>query len=583
MWKLLKNMKEYRRESVCAPLFKLLEACFDLMVPLVMARIIDVGIRNQDVGCILRLCLLMVGLGLVGLACSVTAQYFSAKAACGFAAKIRSALFRHIQAFSFTEMDEAGTSTLITRMTSDINQIQSGVNLFLRLFMRSPFIVFGAMIMAFTIDVRAALVFVVVIPLLCVIVFGIMLIGIPLYRRVQEQLDRVLRVTRENLEGVRVIRAFRREREETESFESENGLLVKIQLFSGRISALMNPLTYVVINGGLVALLYVGAFRVDSGAISQGSVVALVNYMSQILVELVKLANLIITVTRAIACGNRVEAVMERPVGTETIGDADPADFETPAAAVPAVEFDHVSMRYRGAGDDALTDISFEAKRGQTIGIIGGTGSGKTSLVHLIPRFYDVREGSVRVDGVDVRSWPSDKLREKVGIVMQKAVLFQGTIRSNLLWGNPSATDEELLEALRTAQADDIAGTAEDLDLAVEQDGRNFSGGQRQRLSIARALVRRPEILILDDSASALDFATDARLRQALAALQSGDRADMTVFIVSQRTSSIAQADQILVLEDGREAGIGTHEELLENCDVYRETHEAQFPKEVRA
>ncbi len=581
MQKLLKYMKEYRKEAVSAPLFKLLEACFDLMVPLVMARIIDVGIRNQDFSYILRMCLLMVALGVIGLACSVTAQYFSAKAACGFTAKIRSELFRHIQSFSFSEMDKAGTSTLITRMTSDLNQLQTGVNLFLRLFMRSPFIVIGAMVMAFTIDFRSALVFVVVIPLLCVIVFGIMLIGIPLYRKVQEHLDAVLRLTRENLEGVRVIRAFRREEKEIKDFEKENGLLVKIQLFSGRISALMNPLTYVVINAGLVALLYVGAIRVNAGAITQGSLVALVNYMSQILVELVKLANLIITVTRAIACGNRVEDVMERPAGMEIREDLRPAKSKTQAETVPAVEFDHVSMRYSEGADEALTDVDFKAGRGQTVGIIGGTGSGKSTLVHLIPRFYDVSAGSVRVDGVDVRAYSPDKLRADIGIVMQKAVLFQGTIRSNLIWGNSSASDEELLRALKTAQAEDIAGDEEELDKKVEQDGRNFSGGQRQRLTIARALVRHPKILILDDSASALDFATDARLRRALNSLKSEE--DMTVFIVSQRTSSIAQADQILVLDDGRVAGIGTHEELLENCVIYREIHEAQFPKEVRA
>ncbi|MCC8136968.1 MAG: ABC transporter ATP-binding protein/permease [Clostridiales bacterium] len=639
MWKLLKYLKAYRKEAVCAPLFKLLEASFELLVPLVMARIIDVGIKNQDTAYILRMCALMVALGVIGLACSVTAQYFSAKAAVGFSEKLREVLFAHVQALSFTEMDEIGTSTLITRMTSDINQVQSGVNLFLRLFMRSPFIVFGAMIMAFTIDVKAALVFVVVIPVLCVIVFGIMLISIPLYRRVQERLDRVVRLTRENLLGVRVIRAFCREPQEIKDFDESNDMLVKVQLLSGRISALMNPMTYVVVNVGLIALLYVGAQRVDSGAITQGSVVALVNYMSQILVELVKLANLIITVTKAIACGNRIQTVLEVPTGSvppiaeqfsnaarDLAGAAKPSpggslvlrtgktaradsaagmgnrlnqmktDAETDADL--AVSFDHVTFCYRGAGADALEDLTFTAKRGETIGIIGGTGSGKTSLVSLIPRFYDVTGGSVSVNGRDVRDYEPEELRAKVGIVMQKPVLFKGTIRSNLLWGNEDATEEDMLEAIRAAQAEDVVLAHADevktangtlskdtdavllagLDAPVEQEGRNFSGGQKQRLTIARALVRHPEILILDDSASALDFATDARLRRAIRKLNMRNGA-MTVFIVSQRTSSIAHADQIIVLEDGRVAGIGTHEELLKTCKVYQETHYAQFPK----
>lgn len=627
MWKLLKYLKEYRKESICAPLFKLLEASFELLVPLVMAWIIDVGIKNQDTAYILRMCLLMVALGVIGLACSVTAQYFSAKAAVGFSTKLREVLFAHIQALSFTEMDDIGTSTLITRMTSDINQVQSGVNLFLRLFMRSPFIVFGAMIMAFTIDAKAALVFVVVIPVLCVIVFGIMLISIPMYRRVQERLDRVVRLTRENLLGVRVIRAFCREPQEIRDFDEKNDALVKVQLLSGRISALMNPMTYVVVNVGLIALLYVGASRVDAGIITQGSVVALVNYMSQILVELVKLANLIITVTKAIACGNRIQAVLEVPVGMESALDAsslkeqlDEIHAESRSEAA-AVSFDHVVFRYRGAGADALDDLTFIAKRGETIGIIGGTGSGKTSLVSLIPRFYDVSAGCVRVNGQDVREYAPDELRRKVGIVMQKPVLFKGTIHSNLLWGNEDATDEDLIEAIRAAQAEDVlrahgkeaghtAGQKgasvteeeqlrESLDAPVEQEGRNFSGGQKQRLTIARALVHHPEILILDDSASALDFATDARLRAAIRDLNRKTSAEktgpdsglavsekgadtagsMTVFIVSQRTSSIAHADKIIVLEDGRVAGIGTHKDLLETCAVYRETHYSQFPK----
>ncbi|MDO4322292.1 MAG: ABC transporter ATP-binding protein [Lachnospiraceae bacterium] len=606
MWKLLKYMKDYKRESVCAPLFKLLEALFELFVPLVMARIIDVGIKNQDTGYILRMCLLMAALGLIGLVCSITAQYFSAKAAVGFASRLRHELFSHIQGLSFSEMDTIGASTLITRMTSDINQVQSGVNLFLRLFMRSPFIVFGAMVMAFTIDAKAALIFVVVIPVLCVIVFGIMLVSIPIYRRVQERLDRVVGVTRENLQGVRVIRAFCREPEEIEAFESGNAALVRIQLLSGKISALMNPLTYVVINGALLVLLYVGAGRVDAGILMQGSVVALVNYMSQILVELVKLANLIITVTKAIACGNRIQFVMETQSsmqdGNGALGGAAVQDeggsSEEEAVRkengvlggtavqdgsgvlekdLDAVTFENVQFRYAGAGADSLSNISFSVKRGETVGIIGGTGSGKSSLVGLIPRFYDVREGCVKVNGTDVRDYPLEKIRGLVGIVMQKAVLFQGTIRENLLWGNENATEDDLKEALRIAQAEDVVfGAKGGLDTEVEQEGRNFSGGQKQRLTIARALVRKPEILILDDSASALDFATDAKLREAIANLPG----DMTVFIVSQRTSSIQHADKIIVLDDGEMVGIGTHEELLKSCDVYQETYYSQFPKE---
>ena len=603
MWKLLKYMKAYKKEAVCAPLFKLLEALFELFVPLVMAKIIDIGIAQGDRPYIVRMCLLMAALGLIGLVCSITAQYFSAKAAVGFAARLRHELFAHIQSLSFSEMDVHGTSTLITRMTSDINQVQSGTNLFLRLFMRSPFIVFGAMIMAFTIDVKAALVFVVVIPILCVIVFGIMLASIPLYKKVQERLDNVTGMTRENLQGVRVIRAFRQEKKEIETFDAGNEALVKIQMFSGRISALMNPLTYIVINGGLVALLYTGAVRVDGGIITQGAVVALVNYMSQILVELVKLANLIINVTKAIACGNRIQNVMElKPgivsgtagsteAGAERVARPEGADGKmeiqkqaastgksiSEHAQVPKVEFSHVSFRYKNAGADSLTDISFRVEKGQTIGIIGGTGSGKSSLVSLIPRFYDVREGCVKVDGIDVRDYDLQQLRGKVGIVLQKAVLFAGTIRENLLWGNENATEEELKEAIHAAQADEVVFEGKGgLDAVVEQEGRNFSGGQKQRLTIARALVRHPEILILDDSASALDFATDAKLRKAIRELSG----EMTVFIVSQRASTIQYADQILVLDDGEIAGCGTHEELLEHCSVYQETYYSQFPKE---
>lgn len=603
MWKLLKYMKAYKKEAVCAPLFKLLEALFELFVPLVMAKIIDIGIAQGDRPYIVRMCLLMAALGLIGLVCSITAQYFSAKAAVGFAARLRHELFAHIQSLSFSEMDVHGTSTLITRMTSDINQVQSGTNLFLRLFMRSPFIVFGAMVMAFTIDVKAALIFVVVIPILCVIVFGIMLASIPLYKKVQERLDNVTGMTRENLQGVRVIRAFRQEKKEIETFDAGNEALVKIQMFSGRISALMNPLTYIVINGGLVVLLYTGAVRVDGGIITQGAVVALVNYMSQILVELVKLANLIINVTKAIACGNRIQNVMElKPgivsgtagsveAGAERAAKPEGADGKmdiqkqtvstgksvSEHAQMPKVEFSHVSFRYKNAGADSLTDISFRVEKGQTVGIIGGTGSGKSSLVSLIPRFYDVREGCVKVDGIDVRDYDLQQLRGKVGIVLQKAVLFAGTIRENLLWGNENATEEELKEAIHAAQADEVVFDGKGgLDAAVEQEGRNFSGGQKQRLTIARALVRHPEILILDDSASALDFATDAKLRKAIRELSG----EMTVFIVSQRASTIQYADQILVLDDGEIAGCGTHEELLEHCSVYQETYYSQFPKE---
>lgn len=594
MWKLLRYMKGYRKESVCAPLFKLLEALFELFVPLVMAKIIDVGIGNHDKAYIIQMCVLMAALGLIGLICSITAQYFSAKAAVGFASKLRSSLFAHIQSLSFSEMDTIGTSTLITRMTSDVNQVQSGVNLFLRLFLRSPFIVFGAMIMAFTVDAKAAVIFVIVIPVLCVIVFGIMLISIPVYKRVQGRLDKVVGLTRENLQGVRVIRAFCREPQEIRAFEQDNQALVKIQLLSGRISALMNPLTYVAVNAGLLVLLYSGAGRVNEGILMQGSVVALVNYMSQILVELVKLANLIITVTKAIACGNRIQAVFETQTGMESgirekNEEREAQHFEAAESktfmqeaeeAVPMVSFEHVQFCYQGAGADSLTDIDFSVKRGETIGIIGGTGSGKTSLVSLIPRFYDVREGCVKVKGRDVRDYPLDELRGMVGIVMQKAVLFQGTIRENLLWGNENASEEELLAAIRTAQAEDVVfGAKEGLDAPVKQGGRNFSGGQKQRLTIARALVRDPEILILDDSASALDFATDARLRKAVAELPG----DMTVFIVSQRTSSLWHADRILVLEDGEIADIGTHEELLARCAVYQETYYSQFPKEEQS
>ena len=570
MTKLLVYLKDYKKESVLGPLFKLLEASFELIVPLVVASMIDVGIANRDRGYILKMCLIMAALGLIGLTCSVTAQFFAAKAAVGFATKLRHGLFEHIQKLSFSQMDREGTSTLITRITSDINQVQSGVNLVLRLFLRSPFIVFGAMIMAFTVDGKAALIFVVVIPILSVIVFGIMLISIPLYKKVQGALDRVLGITRENLTGVRVIRAFGQEEAEVAKFDGENDALRHVQMVAARISALMNPLTYVVINGGLIALIYVGAVRVEAGILTQGQVVALVNYMSQILVELVKLANLIITVTKAVACGNRIQSILEEPAGMEE------KDSRGDEKLTGCVEFDHVSMRYYEGGEEALTDIHFKAVKGQTIGVIGGTGSGKSSLVNLIPRFYDAEKGSVKVDGVDVKEYDLTALRDKIGVVMQKAVLFHGTIRENLKWGNENASDEELWEALRTAQAEEfVLQKKNQLDEMIEQEGRNLSGGQRQRLSIARALVKKPEILILDDSASALDYATDAALRKSLKEMPG----ETTVFIVSQRASSLMHADTIIVLDDGNVAGMGTHEELLKNCEVYQEIYYSQFER----
>ncbi len=572
MKKLLIYMKDYKKESVLGPLFKLLEASFELFIPLVVASMIDKGIPAGDKGYIWRMCLVMAALGLIGLVCAVTAQYFAARAAVGFATRLRHGLFAHIQSLSFSQMDREGTATLITRMTSDINQVQSGVNLVLRLFLRSPFIVFGAMVMAFTVDVKAALIFVVVIPVLSVIVFGIMLISIPLFKKVQGGLDRVLGITRENLTGVRVIRAFGEEEAEIQKFDRETDALKRMQMVAAQISALMNPLTYVVINGGLVALIYVGALRVEAGILSQGQVVALVNYMSQILVELVKLANLIITVTKAVACGNRIQSVFEIPAGMESPENGSAKEI----TQTGTVEFDHVCLRYHKGGEQALTDIHFKANPGDTIGVIGGTGSGKSSLVHLIPRFYDVEKGSVKVDGQDVREIPLEVLRGKIGIVMQKAVLFQGTIRENLLWGNENATDEELWEALRTAQAEEFVLQKEKgLDEKIEQEGRNLSGGQKQRLSIARALVKKPEILILDDSASALDYATDAALRKSIRSMPG----KTTVFIVSQRASSLLHADQIIVLDDGEAAGMGTHDELLAGCEVYREIYYSQFEK----
>lgn len=560
-----------------APLFKLLEASFELLVPLVMAAVIDKGIAGQDRPYIVRMCLVLVTLGIVGLACSITAQYFAAKAATGFSTALRHSLFEHIQNLSFTEMDRVGNSTLITRMTSDVNQVQSGVNLVLRLFLRSPFIVFGAMIMAFTVDAQAALVFVVTIPLLSIVVFGVMLISMPLYRKVQSNLDKVLLVTRENLSGSRVVRAFNKEEEERERFEECNQTLTDAQKFVGRISGLMNPLTYILVNGGIIVLIYVGALRVDSGVLTQGQVVALINYMSQILVELVKLANLIITVTKAIACGNRIQNVFEMHSEMED-GLLEAGDAAAEERAV--VVFEHVSLTYKEAGAESLSDISFRALRGETIGIIGGTGSGKSSLVNLIPRFYDATNGRILVDGRDVKDYKLEVLRDKIGVVMQKAVLFKGTIAENLRWGKGDATEAELLEALEVSQAKEFVDTKEGgLAFRIEQGGRNLSGGQKQRLTIARALVRKPEILILDDSASALDFATDARLRRAIQEMEDSP----TVFIVSQRAASIQYADKIVVLDDGAMAGIGTHQELLESCPTYQEIYYSQFPKEAGA
>ena len=570
MRKLLRFLKDYKKESILSPLFKLLEASFELFVPLVMAAIIDTGIDNKDGGFILKMCGILILLAIVGLTCSITAQYFAAKAAVGFATKVRHALFDHIQKLSYTEMDTAGTDTMITRMTSDINQAQSGVNMVLRLFLRSPLIVFGAMIMAFTIDVKAALIFVVTIPVLSVVVFGIMIITIPLFRRVQASLDKVLGVTRENLTGSRVIRAFNKEQEEIADFDESNERLTDVQLFVGKISALMNPLTYIIINVALVILIWTGAIQVNIGKISQGEVVALVNYMSQILVELVKLANLIITVTKAIACGNRVQSIFEMET---SMVDGNGSKKEDTGYTV---EFRNVSMRYKGAGADTLTGIDFKAKPGDTIGIIGGTGSGKSSVVNLIPRFYDVTEGQVMVDGMDVREYKITDLRDKIGIVPQKAVLFAGTVRSNLAWGKEDATEEEMQQALSVAQAAEVVDKKDGkLDAEVEQGGKNFSGGQKQRLTIARALVKQPEILIMDDSSSALDYATDAKLRQAIHNMPNRP----TVFIVSQRAASIMYADKIIVLDDGTVAGTGTHEELLKDCSVYQEIYYSQFKR----
>ena len=567
---ILSYLKGYKKECFLSPLFKLLEACFDLTVPLVMAAIINKGIARHDSEYILRYGGVLILLALVGLTCSITAQYFAAKVAVGFAAKLRHGLFAKIESISFREMDEIGTSTMITRMTSDINQIQSGTNMVLRLLLRSPFIVFGAMVMSFTVDVKAAVVFAIVIPLLAIVVFGIMLITMPLYRKVQEKLDHVLGRVRQNLTGVRVIRAFHKEQDEITRFSDENNALTRMQLMVGRISALTNPVTYVMINVALVLLLWKGAVRIDSGHILQGDMVALVNYMSQILVELIKMANCIVLATKAVACGKRLQSVFDMDSSLKIEGEAEPLQQDGAAA----VTFDHVTMSYQGGGDAALENLNFEAKPGQTIGIIGGTGCGKSTLVNLIPRFYDVSEGAVLIDGQDVRSLPLDDLRQSVGIVMQKAVLFQGTIYDNILWGNEDATEEEVIQALKDAQAWEFVSAKEQgIYTKVEQGGRNLSGGQKQRLSIARALVRRPRILILDDSTSALDYATDAKLRKAIRELTYHP----TTFIVSQRTSSICYADEIIVLDDGEVVGIGNHEQLMEQCPVYQEIHQSQF------
>lgn len=576
MGRLLKFLRDYKKESVLAPLFKLLEAFFELLVPLVMANIIDRGIADADMGYIGKMGLCLLTLAVVGLVSSITAQFFAAKAAVGFSTKLRQALFDHIQGLDFTNIDKAGTSTMITRMTSDINQVQSGVNMVLRLFLRSPIIVFGAMIMAFTIDVKSALVFVVAIPLLAIVVFGIMMWTMPLYKKVQSGLDKVLGVTRENLTGVRVIRAFHQEKEEEARFMGFTKALADSQIFVGKISAVMNPVTLCVVNGAIIALIYIGAIQVNVGNLSQGEVVAIINYMSQILVELVKLANLIITITKALACADRVASVFE-------IQNSDPkAALEAYGAAereaaAPFLQFDHVSLTYAGAGAETLHDIDFTVERGETIGIIGGTGSGKSSLVNMIPGFYPATAGAVRLNGKDIRGMSQDELRSQVGVVPQKAVLFKGTIRSNLQWGKPDATEEEMWRAIDIAQAREVVeGKTGGLDAEVAQGGKNLSGGQRQRLTIARALVRKPRILILDDSASALDYATDAKLREALRGVEDA----AATFIVSQRASSIRHADKIIVLDDGEMAGIGTHEELLANCGVYQEIYYSQYPEE---
>lgn len=573
MKELLIYLKDYKKESILGPLFKLVEVVFELMVPLAVASLIDKGIGNQNQAYVVKMFFVLVGLGLLGLTASVTAQYFAAKAATGFAKKLKHALFAHIQELSFAELDEIGTSSLITRMTSDMNQVQSGVNLTLRLLLRSPFVVFGAMAMAFTIDTKAAWIFVVTIPVLSIVIFGIMIWCIPRYRMVQERLDKVLSLARENLTGVRVLRAFCKEEEEIANFKNKNEELTSVQKHVGRVSALMNPMTYIIINLAIAILIWKGAIEVEAGILTQGAVVALYNYMSQILVELIKLANLILNMTKSIACGNRIQSVFEISSSMkekkETI-KVQKADYQ--------VEFKNVSFRYKNGGEDAISNVSFGIKPGEVVGVIGGTGSGKSSLVNLIPRYYDATQGEVLVDGIDVKEYPFEQLRSKVAVVLQKAVLFQGTIRDNLKWGKKDATDEEIFEALILAQAKEVVeGKEGKLDFVIEQGGKNLSGGQRQRLTIARALMMEADILILDDSSSALDYATDAALRKALHNMKK----KTTVFMVSQRTSSIQHADHIIVLEDGEMVGYGTHEELLKDCEVYREIYYSQFKKEV--
>lgn len=577
MKRLMTYLKDYKKESILAPLFKLLEAFFELLVPLVMANIIDYGISNRNMGYIGKMGLLLLLLGVVGLASSITAQFFAAKAAVGFSTKLRQALFNHIEDLSFTDIDKAGTSTMITRMTSDVNQVQSGINMTLRLFLRSPIIVFGAMIMAFTIDVKCALIFVVAIPLLSVVVFGIILSTIPMYKKVQSKLDQVLGITRENLTGVRVIRAFHQEAKEADRFRENNEALSAMQIFVGKISACMNPVTYIIVNGAIIALIYTGAVQVNIGNLSQGEVVAIINYMNQILVELVKLANLIVTMTKALACAERVASVFDIGADAAYVGAQDQKLADKVDKSAPFLDFKHVSLTYQGAGAPTLQDMNFTVNRGDTVGIIGGTGSGKTSLVNLIPGFYPATEGEILLEGRDIRTMRDEELRGRIGVVPQKAVLFKGTIRSNLQWGKPDATEEEMWKALELAQASEVVdGKPGKLDATVAQNGKNFSGGQRQRLTIARALVRNPEILILDDSASALDYATDAKLRAAIRTLED----KTTTFIVSQRASTIRHADKIIVLDDGEIAGMGTHDELLKDCTVYQEIYYSQYPEQ---
>ena len=577
MKRLMMYLKDYKKESILAPLFKLLEAFFELLVPLVMANIIDYGISNRNMGYIGKMGLLLLLLGVVGLASSITAQFFAAKAAVGFSTQLRQALFDHIEDLSFTDIDKAGTSTMITRMTSDVNQVQSGINMTLRLFLRSPIIVFGAMIMAFTIDVKCALIFVVAIPLLSVVVFGIILSTIPMYKKVQSKLDQVLGITRENLTGVRVIRAFHQEAKEADRFRENNEALSAMQIFVGKISACMNPVTYIIVNGAIIALIYTGAVQVNIGNLSQGEVVAIINYMNQILVELVKLANLIVTMTKALACAERVASVFDIGADAAYVGAQDQKLADKVDKSAPFLDFKHVSLTYQGAGAPTLQDMNFTVNRGDTVGIIGGTGSGKTSLVNLIPGFYPATEGEILLEGRDIRTMSDEELRGRIGVVPQKAVLFKGTIRSNLQWGKPDATEEEMWKALELAQASEVVdGKPGKLDATVAQNGKNFSGGQRQRLTIERALVRNPEILILDDSASALDYATDAKLRAAIRTLED----KTTTFIVSQRASTIRHADKIIVLDDGEIAGMGTHDELLKDCTVYQEIYYSQYPEQ---